>query len=176
MRYNISIFVLTLLVSSCSPEPSFYLELENADKIIEDTEININGFKIGFVQNVRVLESGRLIAEVIQSEKLNIPFDSKFIISNSSLFGESKEIEVLLGESKRIITSTDTLKATLNPIGSKADSTINKHLEEIITSFGEALDTLISEDVTTESPVANNSQKANASDSVNLKRNASNKR
>lgn len=131
----IKIIFLILMVSniSCNSNKSkLYLECENANGITTETKLEVNGFIIGNVTDLKLKNNGKVIIVTEINKDINIPKNTQFFTSQNSLLG-SKTIEVKYGNEKELLNIKDTLKLEIKKEKSNENNVfdlINKTLEK----------------------------------------------
>jgi len=92
----------------------FFAVYDQVSGLIESNAVTISGVKIGQVQNIAFHPdgSGRIVVEAIVDKVINIPDNSIARLYSSDILGK-REIEILLGDSKRLIQSGDTLETKI---------------------------------------------------------------
>jgi len=116
----------------------YYGVYERINGLEESNPIMINGYKIGQVREIKILNdgSGRLLVTMMLSKDISIPKDTKALLKSADILG-SMQIHFILGESAVMAQSGDTLtpdvegdlveevNAQLKPIKMKAESLIS---------------------------------------------------
>ncbi len=135
------------------PKTKIFAVYEKVSGLAPSNQITINGLKVGQVSKTYFSpdHSGKIIVELIITEQYPIPENSIARIYNSSLIG-SKEVEIILGDSKTVIHDGDTLKTSvdaslgeevnkqLGPLKDKAENLIGT-----IDTVAQALKHILSE-------------------------------
>lgn len=88
----------------------YYAVFENVGALHESTNVTLNGFEIGKVTGIKLLSSKpvRICAEILITEKLDIPKDSKFEVAQKDVLG-GMVVNLHMGESPEIAHRGDTL-------------------------------------------------------------------
>lgn len=88
----------------------YYTVFEDIGALHESTNVTLNGYGIGKVTNISLLSSNpvRICAEILVTEKLDIPEDSQFEVAQKDVLG-GMVVNLHLGSSSRIAQSGDTL-------------------------------------------------------------------
>ncbi len=116
----------------------YYGVYERINGLEVSNPVMLNGFKIGQVKKIEILNdgSGKLKVTMLVHEDLDIPKDSKALLKAGDLLG-SMQIHIILGESTEMAQSGDMLQpdvegdlveevnAQLRPIKVKAESLIS---------------------------------------------------
>ncbi len=116
----------------------YYGVYERINGLEESNPIMINGYKIGQVRDIKILNdgSGRLLVTMMVDKEISIPKDTKALLKSGDLLG-SMQVHFLLGDSSVLAVSGDTLSpevegdlvdevnAQLKPIKMKAESLIS---------------------------------------------------
>jgi len=120
-------------------QPTVYYGIyERINGLEESNPIMINGYKIGQVQDIKILNdgSGRLLVSMMIDKEISIPRDTKALLKSADLLG-SMQVHFILGDSTLMAQSGDTLtpdvegdlveevNAQLKPIKLKAESLIS---------------------------------------------------
>lgn len=116
----------------------YYGVYERINGLEESNPIMINGYKIGQVRSIEILNdgTGRLLVSLVVDKEIAIPKDTKALLKSGDLLG-SMQVHFILGESSLMAVSGDTLSpevegdlvdevnAQLKPIKMKAESLIS---------------------------------------------------
>jgi phospholipid/cholesterol/gamma-HCH transport system substrate-binding protein len=116
----------------------YYGVYERINGLEESNPIMINGYKIGQVRDIKILNdgSGRLLVSMMIDKEISIPRDTKALLKSADLLG-SMQVHFILGDSTLMAQSGDTLtpdvegdlvdevNAQLKPIKIKAESLIS---------------------------------------------------
>lgn len=116
----------------------YYGVYERINGLEESNPIMINGYKIGQVRDIKILNdgSGRLLVTMMIDKEISIPKDTKALLKSADLLG-SMQVHFILGDSTMLAQSGDTLtpdvegdlveevNAQLKPIKLKAESLIS---------------------------------------------------
>lgn len=88
----------------------YYAVFEDIGALHESTNVTLNGYEIGKVTGIKLLSSNpvRICAEILVTEKLDIPKDSKFEVAQKDVLG-SMIVNLHMGQSAEIAHSGDTL-------------------------------------------------------------------
>lgn len=88
----------------------YYAVFEDIGALHESTNVTLNGFNIGKVTGIELLSSNpvRICAEILVTEKLDIPEDSQFEVASKGVLGDMV-VNLHLGQSARIAQHGDTL-------------------------------------------------------------------
>jgi len=92
----------------------YYAVFEDIGALHESTNVTLNGYEIGKVTGIKLLSSNpiRICAEILVTEKLDIPKDSKFEVAQKDVLG-GMIVNLHLGESTVMAHSGDTLGSSL---------------------------------------------------------------
>ena len=114
MKKRILIILLIGLLSSCGKsKKDIYLICKNSNGIeSEKSKLQINGFQIGKVDRISLMKNGEILISTKVNTGIELPNDSKFTITNASLFGE-KDIQITIGDSNQVLNSGDTIRINL---------------------------------------------------------------
>ena len=88
----------------------YYAVFEDIGALHESTNVTLNGFEIGKVTGIELLSSNpvRICAEILITEKLDIPKDSKFEVAQKDVLG-GMIVNLHLGQSSIMAHRGDTL-------------------------------------------------------------------
>ncbi len=128
-----------------------YAVYDRVNGLVKANPVSINGLKVGQVKDLYFSKTnrGKIIVELYIANDYPIPKNSQATITSSDLLG-SKEVEIVLGNSKEVIKEGDTLRsltdATLGeavnqqllPLKRKAESLINS-IDSLVGTFQELL-------------------------------------
>lgn len=94
----------------------YYAVFDDVGALHESTTVAINGFPIGKVSKISMLSSDpvRICAEILVTEKVDIPEDSYFEVAQKDVLG-GMIVNVIMGKSPRMAHSKDTLACGLQP-------------------------------------------------------------
>lgn len=119
---------------------TFYAIYDNVNGLKPSNLISINGLEIGQVKDVYFEEnnSGRIVVMLAVSIDFPIPKNSIARIFSSDLMG-SKEVAIVLGDSKELIMTGDTLKsdaeASLKEEVNRQVQPLKKKAEDLLGSI-----------------------------------------
>ncbi len=126
MKYAIYITLLLILFSCNSEKKTFVITFDNANGLVKGNPVVINDYQIGEVKKVSLSKDYKINAEIVLSDTVSLPKDTKFTIASRDLF--TKAIIVTPGRSKTYLTSSDVI------IGQQAESIKLDTLFNIITN------------------------------------------
>ena len=88
----------------------YYAVFEDIGALHESTNVTLNGYEIGKVTGIELLSSNpvRICAEILVTEKLDIPEDSQFEVAQKDVLG-GMVVNLHLGQSARMAQRGDTL-------------------------------------------------------------------
>ena len=119
---------------------NFYAEYEYVNGLVAANPVSIKGMKVGQVKKLYFSKKdpGKIIVELIIENDHPIPKNSIAKIVSTGLIG-SKEIEIILGDSKKLLENGDTLRAlTEATLGEEVNRQIlplKKKAESLISSI-----------------------------------------
>ncbi len=121
-----------------------YALYERVDGLIEANPLLLNGFKIGQVQDIKLVSDGsgsnnyRVLVTFLLNEEVNIPKGSLAKVISSDILG-SKAVQIELSDQKEMIVSGDTLMASseddLKTTVDKRIAPLQKKAESLISSI-----------------------------------------
>lgn len=93
----------------------YYAVFENVGTLHESANVTLNGFEIGKVTDISLLSSDpvRICAEILVTEKLDIPKDSQFEVLQKDVLG-GMVVNLHLGHSSEVAHRGDTLGCYLS--------------------------------------------------------------
>lgn len=94
----------------------YYAVFEDVGALHESTTVALNGFPIGKVTNISLLSNDpvRICAEILVTEKVDIPNDSYFEVAQKDVLG-GMIVNVIKGKSHTMAHNKDTLACGLQP-------------------------------------------------------------
>ncbi len=108
-----------------SKEHQVYAVYNNVDGLLPANAVQLNGLAVGKVQSIKVMnESGSLMLVTMSIDKrLNIPSDSRAIITSPGLLGD-KVVKLVFGQSAQYVKDGDTINSLMlkDLMGSIQDS------------------------------------------------------
>ena len=114
------------------PYSRYYIVYSNAGGVVKSTQVLINGFKIGQVEDVRLLETGnanKILVTIMVDGEVLMPKGTVGEIASSDLLG-TKIINIKLGQSLEIVQPNDTLNASMEEGLSEAISNMVSPIKE----------------------------------------------
>lgn len=124
---------------------SYYAIYTQIDGLSTSNPVNINGFKVGQVEEIRFMpdQSGNLIVRfTVTNRDFTIPKDTKAKIISSDILG-SKSINLVLGQSIIELAENDTLsseiEATLTESVNQQIAPLKKKTEDLIQTVDSAI-------------------------------------
>jgi len=123
----------------------FYAIYKSVDGLSVSKPVLVNGFPIGRVSKMQLLNNGHTVVEFKVEKKYNVPANTLAKLVSTDLLG-GKAIVFELGTSKELAEDKDTLKAdiqgslaeSLQPIQTKAENLITK-LDSSLASINKIL-------------------------------------
>ncbi len=124
-----------------SREKVFYAAYDNVEGLAISNPVLVNGFQIGRVSNLTLIENGQIMAQLKIKPDYEIPVNTVASLESTSLLG-SKAIVFELGNSGTYAVNGDTLNANIQkdllqqvkPVQQKAEAMISR-LDSILTSL-----------------------------------------
>ncbi|MDR1112582.1 MAG: MlaD family protein [Bacteroidales bacterium] len=94
-----------------SKKTYYYAVFDNLNGINTSTSLLVNGYKIGKVTKITLMSDNpvKIVVEMLVTEKINVPSDSKLTIASSGLLG-SNVLSLRMGSDMRTLCSGDTLQ------------------------------------------------------------------
>ncbi len=128
-----------------SREQELYASYDNVEGLAVSNPVLVNGFQIGRVSNLRLLENGRIMAQLKINPDYEIPANTVARLESTSLLG-SKAIVFELGNSNKYAVTGDTLNSNIQkdllqqvkPVQQKAEAMITR-LDSILTSLNNTI-------------------------------------
>jgi len=126
-------------------DKSYFAIYSQIDGLSTSNPVNINGFKVGQVEEIRFMpdQSGNLIVRfTVTNREFTIPSDTKAKIVSSDILG-SKSINLVLGKSIIELDENDTLssdiEATLTESVNQQIAPLKKKTEDLIQTVDSAI-------------------------------------
>lgn len=110
-----------------NPQAKYYAIYEHIDGLVEANPVQVNGYSIGQVNKIQFEKgnTGRIVIEfTVNDDDFKVPSNSVAKIISSDLLG-SKAVQVIIGDSKKILAPGDTL---LSDIESSLGEAVNKQV------------------------------------------------
>lgn len=122
-------------VSAFGKKTYYYAVFENTGGLQESNAVMLNGYKIGQVTKVSILSDNpvRLCAELMITEPVNIPKDSKVQVAPKDLLGGTV-VNVLFGTSTQFLQAKDTMATFIVPQITDGVEGLKAQLASILTS------------------------------------------
>jgi len=88
----------------------YYAVFDNLSGINSSTPLWVNGYKIGKVTDITLISDNpvKIKIEILVTEKINIPSDSKLTVASTGLLG-GNVLSLLMGKSSQYLNNGDTL-------------------------------------------------------------------
>lgn len=134
MNTFIRVILGLLLLSGCTTDKKLYVILEDAQGFSEESQLLVNGYVLGSLDNMSLMSNGYVVSTVNLKEDFDLPKDSKFFIHHRTLLGD-KDLEVNLGSSEIFLSDGDTVKAILDTNTSDLEKASVKTLKAIARAF-----------------------------------------
>jgi phospholipid/cholesterol/gamma-HCH transport system substrate-binding protein len=112
-----------------------YAVFENVGDLHESTNVVFNGFPIGKVNDITLLSTNppRICAEILLTEDIDIPVDSRFEVAQKDVLG-GMIVNLVMGSSKTFAKEKDTLGSMLAPGMFDGIDEIKAQLASVIAS------------------------------------------
>lgn len=122
-------------VSAFGKKTYYYAVFENTGGLQESNAVMLNGYKIGQVTKVMMLSDNpvRLCAELMITEPVNIPKDSKVQVAPKDLLGGTV-VNILFGTETAMLQPKDTMMAYVVPQMTDGIDELKSQLSSILTS------------------------------------------
>lgn len=122
-------------VSAFGKKTYYYAVFENTGGLQASNAVMLNGYKIGQVTNVSIISDNpvRLCAELMITEPVNIPKDSKVQVAPKDLLGGTV-VNILFGSDTHFLQSKDTLQAFVVPPMTDGMDELKAQLGSIMSS------------------------------------------
>lgn len=122
-------------VSAFGKKTYYYAVFENTGGLQESNAVMLNGYKIGQVTKVSLISDNpvRLCAELMITEPVNIPKDSKVQVAPKDLLGGTV-VNILFGNDTRILQAKDTMATYVVPPMTDGIDGLKAQLASILTS------------------------------------------
>ncbi len=94
----------------------YYAVFDNIGGLHKSTTVAINGYPVGEVHNLTLMSTNptKICAEILITEDIDIPIDSKFEVAQADLLG-GMVLNIIVGQSKTLAQNKDTLACGLAP-------------------------------------------------------------
>ncbi len=100
---------ILLLFCSCDNRNQIYMKMDSGLHITGNTDISINGLKVGQVESIELLPSRQVLATLRIDRKINIPIDATIFIKTIDFLG-NHNLCIEGGVSTTYLSSGDTIK------------------------------------------------------------------
>lgn len=122
-------------VSAFGKKTYYYAVFENTGGLQESNAVMLNGYKIGQVTRVSMLSDNpvRLCAELMITEPVNIPKDSKVQVAPKDLLGGTV-VNILFGCETAFLQPKDTMSTYVVPQMTEGIDGLKAQLSSILTS------------------------------------------
>lgn len=137
---TIVIFVLGFYflkgINLFSTKSKYFAVYDRVDGLYKSNQVTINGYKIGIVSDMSIdQKTGKVIIQIMAENDYPIPSNSIAEIQSTDLVG-GKQVGIVLGDSKDILKSGDTLQT-----GFKKDftSTISAAIDPLMAKISHTL-------------------------------------
>lgn len=119
-----------------SSSRTFFVEYDNVEGVSTASSVTINGMVVGKVHNITLKEQGKLLVEIVMTDKVDIPLSSKAVIYSPGFIG-GKQIALEINyKDPTLAQSGDYLnggevKGMIDGIGEKVEP-ITKKLDSVL--------------------------------------------
>ncbi len=122
-------------VSAFGKKTYYYAVFENTGGLQESNAVMLNGYKIGQVTKVSLLSDNpvRLCAELMITEPVNIPKDSKVQVAPKDMLGGTV-VNILFGNDTHMLQAKDTMATYVVPQMTDGIDGLKAQLASILTS------------------------------------------
>lgn len=122
-------------VSAFGKKTYYYAVFENTGGLQESNAVMLNGYKIGQVTKVSILSDNpvRLCAELMITEPVNIPRNSKVQVAPKDLLGGTV-VNILFGNDTQMLQAKDTMATYVVPQMTDGIDGLKAQLASILTS------------------------------------------
>jgi len=122
-------------ISAFGKKTYYYAVFENTGGLQESNAVMLNGYKIGQVTKVSLLSDNpvRLCAELMITEPVNIPKDSKVQVAPKDLLGGTV-VNILFGNDTHMLQAKDTMATYVVPQMTDGIDGLKAQLASILTS------------------------------------------
>ncbi|MCQ2265545.1 MAG: MlaD family protein [Bacteroidales bacterium] len=122
-------------VSAFGKKTYYYAIFDNTGGLQASNAVMLNGYKIGQVTNVSIISDNpvRLCAELMITEDVNIPKDSKVQVAPKDLLGGTV-VNILFGSDTRYLQAKDTMQAYVVPPMTDGIDELKAQLGSILSS------------------------------------------
>ena len=122
-------------VSAFGKKTYYYAVFENTGGLQESNAVMLNGYKIGQVTKVSILSDNpvRLCAELMITEPVNIPKNSKVQVAPKDLLGGTV-VNILFGNDTQMLQAKDTMATYVIPQMTDGIDGLKAQLASILTS------------------------------------------
>lgn len=122
-------------VSAFGKKTYYYAIFDNTGGLQASNAVMLNGYKIGQVTNVSIISDNpvRLCAELMITEDVNIPKDSKVQVAPKDLLGGTV-VNILFGSDTRYLQDKDTMQAYVVPPMTDGIDELKAQLGSILSS------------------------------------------
>ena len=146
------VFILFLWgVSFLKSDTFFHKRIEyigvysKANGLLVDNQVLINGIRVGKVKELGLMKNNKVYVNVAMLKKIDVPANSSMRIMSSDLLG-AKTVEIILGDSKKLAQSGDTLETGTNKSLQEEVSMqvlpIKRKAEELLSSFDSLINSM----------------------------------
>ncbi|WP_407431049.1 MlaD family protein [Arcticibacter sp.] len=128
-----------------SSEQEFYASYDNVEGLVVSNPVFVNGYQIGRVSKLSLVESGKIVVQLKINPDYQIPINTIARLESTSLLG-GKAIVFDIGNSKQYAQNGDTLQANIQqnlmqqvkPVQEKAEAMVGR-LDSILTSLNSTI-------------------------------------
>ncbi|WKW46816.1 MlaD family protein [Myroides sp. JBRI-B21084] len=130
---------------------TFFVEYDNVEGLTTASSVTVNGMVVGKVHHISLQEQGKLLVELMMTEKVDIPKSTRAVIYSPDLIG-GKQISLQINYNDKNFAQSgdylqpgilngivDELGAKVDPIAKKLDSVLY-NVNILVQSLNKTLD------------------------------------
>lgn len=119
----------------------YYVVYHNTGGVVKSTQVQINGYKVGQVENIGLLNKGdasRILVVLVMDKNIDLPKGTVARIASTDLLG-SKAIDIQLGPGTEILMPGDTLTGAMEEGLAEIVSPIKEKSEQVLATLDKVL-------------------------------------